>query len=66
MDLDIVELSPALNNHVVVNKICEEIVRRVQSMPQYEKLGRNIDLVLYVCNLIEELVYTNNVKNINY
>lgn len=63
MDLDIVELSPALNNHVVVNKICEEIVRHVQSMPQYEKLGRNIDLVLYVCNLIEELVYSNNVKN---
>lgn len=63
MDLDNVELSPALHNHITLNRIVEEIVKRIQSMPQYEKLARNIDLVLYVCNLIEELVYVNNIKN---
>jgi hypothetical protein len=63
MDLDNVELSPALHNHIILNKIIEEIVKRVQTMPQYEKLARNIDLVLYICNLLEELVYSNGVKN---
>ena len=63
MDLDSVELSPALHNHVILNKIIEEIIKRVQAMPQYEKLARNIDLVLYICNLIEELVYVHSVKN---
>ena len=63
MDLDNVELSPALHNHIILNKIIEEIVKKVQTMPQYEKLARNIDLVLYICNLLEELVYSNGVKN---
>ena len=62
-NLDNVEISPALHSHIVVNKIVEEIVKKVQLMPQYEKLARNIDLVLYICNLIEELVYSNGVKN---
>ena len=62
-NLDNVEISPALHSHIVVNKIVEEIVKKVQQMPHYENLARNIDLVLYICNLIEELVYSNNVKN---
>lgn len=63
MDLDNVDLSPALHNHIVLNNLVQEIAKKVQSMPQYEKLARNIDLVLYICNLIEELVYINSIKN---
>ena len=40
---------------LVSNKIKEEI-------PQFERLGRSTDLLLYVCEQIENLCYENSIK----
>lgn len=51
--ISLVGISPSLQNHIVLNKIIEIVVGEVQKIPQFEKLQRSMDLVLYICNSIE-------------
>lgn len=60
--ISLVGISPSLQNHIVLNKIIEVVVSEVQKIPQFEKLQRSMDLVLYICNSIEELVFSNGVS----
>ena len=60
--ISLVGISPSLQNHIVLNKIIEIVVGEVQKIPQFEKLQRSMDLVLYICNSIEELVVSNGVS----
>jgi hypothetical protein len=38
-------------------------VEKVKNIPQYEKLQRNLDLVLLICDIIENLTFENNIKS---
>lgn len=61
--LEFIKITPTLKNHIVENKIVEIIVEKVRSIPQFEKLQRNMDLVLFICDIIENLVFENNIKS---
>lgn len=61
--LEFIKITPNLKNHIVENKIVEIIVEKVRAIPQFEKLQRNMDLVLFVCDVIENLCHENNIKS---
>lgn len=60
--VDFVSTTPTLHSFVVINKIVEMIAERVKSIPNYHTLRLSLDIVLFICNLIENLVYENGIK----
>lgn len=60
--LEFVSSTPHLKSFVVLNKIVELVVADIKSIPEYQKLQRNMDLVLRICEIIENLVYENDIK----
>jgi len=60
--IDFVAPSASLHSFIVTNKIVEIIVERVKSIPSYHQLRLSLDMVLLICNMIENLVYENNIK----
>jgi hypothetical protein len=61
--LEFIGVTPNLKNHIIENKIIEIIVEKVRAVPQFETLKRNMDLVLFICDIIENLVFENNIKS---
>lgn len=60
--LDLIPNSPNLQSSINESIIIEHIVKKIQSIPQYQKLQKSIDIVLYLCNAIETLVYELRLK----
>ncbi len=60
--LDLVENSKNLHSFYGVNSIIEIVVNKIREIPQHERLNRSIDLVLKICQLIENLCHDNNIK----
>lgn len=60
--IDFVTPTPSLHSFVVVNTIVEIIVNRIKAMPNYHQLRLSLDMVLFICNMIENLVYENDIK----
>jgi hypothetical protein len=60
--LEFISPTPHLKSFVVLNRIVEIVVADIKSIPEYQKLQRNMDLVLRICEIIENLVYENGIK----
>lgn len=60
--IDFVSPTPSLHSFVVLNKIVEIIAERVKSIPNYHSLRLSLDVVLFICNMIENLTYENGIK----
>lgn len=60
--LQFVDNTSSLNSFMVINRIVELIVADIKSIPEFVKLQRSLDLVLRICNIIENLCYENEVK----
>lgn len=60
--LEHVAKTEKLHSFYGVNSIIDIIVDNVKKIPQHERLGRSIDLVLHICEQIENLIKDNNVK----
>lgn len=60
--LDLIPNSPNLQSSINENIIIEHIVKKIQSIPQYQKLQKSIDIILYLCNAIETLAYELQLK----
>lgn len=61
--LDFIVVTPSLKNHVIEHGIVDLCVEKIRHIPQFEKLQRNMDLVLYLCDIIENLVFENDIKS---
>lgn len=51
--------SPNLRKHELVQGIIQLIVENIKNKPMYETLNVSVDLVLEICQSIENLVYEN-------
>ena len=60
--LDLIPNSPNLQSSINENIIVEHIVKKIQSIPQYQKLQKSIDIILYLCNAIETLSFELKLK----
>lgn len=60
--IDFVSPTPSLHSFVVVNKIVEIISERIKAIPNYQSLRLSLDIVLLICNMIENLTHENGIK----
>jgi uncharacterized protein YaeQ len=60
--IDFVSPTPSLHSFVVLNKIVEIIAERIKGIPNYHTLRLSLDVVLFICNMIENLTYENGIK----
>ena len=60
--VDFISPTPSLHSYIVVNKIVEIIAERVKALPNHNTLRLSLDLVLFICNMIENLCYENDIK----
>lgn len=60
--VDFISPTPSLHSYIVVNKIVEIIAERIKALPNYHALRLSLDLVLLICNMIENLCYENDIK----
>lgn len=60
--LDLIKTSPNLINSINESKIVNIIVAKLQLIPQVNKLSKSIDLILFVCNAIENLTFELRLK----
>ena len=51
-----------LHSFYGTNAIVDIIVTKVKEIPQFERLGRSLDLVLMICEHIENLIHDNDVN----
>ena len=63
--VDFVNPTPSLHSFIVYNKIIEIISERIKHIPNYETLRLSLDLVLLICNMIENLCHENNINSKN-
>lgn len=57
--LPYIPVTATLKSHIVINKIIETIAQQVRDIHNFESLQRNLDVVLYICNMIENLCFEN-------
>lgn len=60
--IDFISPTPSLHSYIVVNKIVEIIAERIRALPNYHQLRLSLDLVLFICNMIENLCFENDIK----
>ena len=60
--IDFVSTTPSLHSYTVVSKIVEIIANRIKDFPNHHTLRLSLDVVLFICNLIENLTYENSIK----
>lgn len=60
--IDFISTTPSLHSFVVLNKTVEIIAERIKALPNYNSLRLSLDLVLLICNMIENLCYENDIK----
>lgn len=61
--LDAVELNPRLKSRLIDEQLITLIVDKLQSkFPALERSKTDVELVIYLCNLIENICFDNNIK----
>jgi hypothetical protein len=45
-----------INSHVVFNNTVKQIVEEIQKIPKYNELKGNPEIVLMVCNCVENII----------
>jgi hypothetical protein len=58
--MDIVEFKHNLNNHVLYQDIITNITTKLCSIPNIASLKGDIELILYICNVTENIVKKGN------
>lgn len=52
----------SLKKHNIVYSLIEQVVERIKSVPSFEKLRVEIELVKTVCNIVENMIPKKNKK----
>jgi hypothetical protein len=49
--------------HVMLkNELIEFVIKEIQKIPNYQELKNNLELIRFVCNMLENLISNNNEK----
>jgi hypothetical protein len=57
-----VKIKHSLKSFVQQNTLIDQIVKHVQTIPNYQNLKNDVELIKYVCKMIEQLVKQGNSK----
>ena len=57
-----IQLKNSLGSSIQSNLTIEFIIKKIQSFPEYQSLRLNIELLLYIANILHELESNNRIK----
>ena len=53
---ELVDYENELNTHVVKNNLIDKIVEKINKIPKHRELRLNPELILLVCNIVENTI----------
>lgn len=54
--MELVQLKNSFNSHVVKNSVQSTIVDKLRNIENIDKMKGNIEVILYVCNVVEQSI----------
>ena len=54
--MSLFKIKNKINSHVVLNNTVKQIVEEIQKIPKYNELKGNPEIVLMVCNCVENII----------
>ncbi len=63
--MDKIKENDKIKNLNRISELSKEIVSKVQAMPDLNELKLDLDIILYVCNIIENNIKQNETKSID-
>ena len=63
--LEHIRFTTTLKSHSDIHSIIELLVKRIKEIPSFENLHLNIDLIVYVCQIIDQILVDSKLKNID-
>ena len=63
--LEEISFNDSLKNHNDIHSIIVLLVERVKKIPNYSDLNMNVDLIVYICKLIDQILVDSKLKNID-
>jgi formyltetrahydrofolate synthetase len=63
--LDELRFSDSLKNHSDIHSIIEVLVKKIKEINSYEELHLNVDLIVYICKSIDQILADSKLKNID-
>lgn len=63
--LDTIEFGSSLKTHDNLHSMIQLLVERIKRIPQTETLHLNIDLIIWICNAIDNILQDSKLKNVD-
>lgn len=63
--LDVLEFGDTLKTHDNLHSIIQLLVERIKLIPQPESLHLNVDLIVWICNAIDNILLDSKLKNVD-
>jgi hypothetical protein len=63
--LDSLEFGSSLKAHDNIHSIIQLLIERIKLIPQSESLQLNVDLIIWICNAIDNILLDSKLKNVD-
>ena len=63
--LEEISFNDSLKSHSDIHSIIELLVKRIKDIPEFTSLHMNVDLIVYICKLIDQILVDSKLKNID-
>lgn len=63
--LEEIQFNDSLKNHNDIHSIIVLLVERIKKIPEFSSLHMNVDLIVYICKLIDQILVDSKLKNID-
>ena len=63
--MDLVKLKNKLKNLDRLGELTKQITDKIHSMPNYQELKNDLEVILYVCTIVENEIKQNKTKSIS-
>ncbi len=63
--LDLLTLKHSLKRSQVETNICNNIIEKINQIPNFQEFKTNPEMIKLICNAIENEVYHNSLKKVN-
>ena len=60
-----IRFTTSLKSHSDIHSIIELIVKQIKEIPQYENLIMNVDLIVYICKVIDQILADSKLTDID-
>jgi hypothetical protein len=61
--MELVDFKNRLNSHVLEQDILKQLIDKIGNIPNITKLKSDIELILYLCNVVENIIKKNDKIN---